>query len=389
MSIVLEGILHKFAQFSIIDWNISIRLAGRQFVMPRNQERLRALRRLTNRLNDLLFNREFIDTVIDMRARLGIDIDRLKHIARDSLAERGLANDKGTWSAFNAAYARVDALVQHLVVRRLISQYSAKALRLLKIYSGGGRFWKIVGEAYKLDLPDSFAFVPYECVVGGLCFDITEYSRQYEKAEFCDVTNRLLEVTKGKYIFDKLPVAGLEEYLLFCMYVRLAIIGSRLIYFERGFFWDDEKRKIKERGVPFRTIDTWRKYISSYINEFSVYLDVSDLSLDDIGLYWGQIQMAKEIVGAYEWLPRGRRKGIKQSRKSGLGNLTWQQIREQIREQPKDLNKLWNEYVSKLGRQNPVMRRRAIQNFYKQVIVHPDMLDLKLQTRKRGRPRKN
>lgn len=356
--------------------------------MPGKQARQRALRRLTSQINILLYHKEFIDIVIDRRKRLGINVDRLKHIACDSIAERGLANDKGTWNALNAAYARIDALVQYLLTQRLISQYSASALRTLRIYPGGGRFWKIVGEAFKFDLPRQFVNVPYEYLVGGLCFDITEYSRHYNKEEFYKVTNRVLEETNGSFVINDLPVSDLEEYLSYCTYIRFAKIASRLIYFERRNIWDEENRKLKECGIPFKTVDTWRKYISSYIDEFNVYLDVSDLSLDDITLYWSDIDLAKEQVGTYEWVPRGRPQGIKQSRKSGLGNLSWQDLRRQIRSNPKDVTKLWNEYVNKFGRESPLMRRRARDNFYKQIIVHRDMLDLKLQIRKRGRPRK-
>ena len=144
--------------------------------------------------------------------------------------------------------------------------------------------------------------------------------------------------------------------------------------------FDEKSGKVDKRGFTFRTVNTWRKYISSYIDDFHVYLDVSDLSIDDIELYWPSIDLAKERSNTGEWVRRGRPKGTKQSRISGLRGLTWQQLRKHIRENPQELNKLWNEYVSKFGGYDPVSRRRALNNFYKQITVHPDMLDLKLQT---------
>ena len=161
--------------------------------MPRAQARMRALRRLTKKIDDILFNKEFIDTIIDMRARLGIDINKLKQV--NHVIFEG---DNSLVVNPRSVYGRNGAFIQFLRKRRLISEYSARALSLFRIYSSGGRFWQVVGESYNLDVPDYFEFPPYEYVVAGLCFDITKYIKKYEKDDFCKLTNRLLEVTVEK-----------------------------------------------------------------------------------------------------------------------------------------------------------------------------------------------
>ena len=350
--------------------------------MPRKQTESRALRRLTSTINGFLYNKGYIDSILDIRSRLKIDVQELQKIAKDSLAEVKLPY----LSTIHSAGARVEALARYLLKRHLIGKKSAHALATFRCWADQGRFWDVVCEAdEKTWCSNDFYYVPRHYLVGGLCFDITKYINEYGKQEFCDLTNELLEMTKGgweidKSIFEILP-NDLEEYAYYHMYMRLSTIESNLLWWDENYFSNKNLDK---------SIASWKKFVGSAV-EAGVWLNVTELFLDDIEFYWHHIQITKELVGAwaYEALPRGRRKGINRSRKSGLRGLTWQKLRNQIRENPKDLNKLWNESVNTFGRHSPLMRRRARDNFYKQIIVHPDMLDLKLQLRKRGRPRKS
>ncbi len=58
--------------------------------MPREQAKLRALRRLTNNINDMLFHKDFIDTVFHMRSRLRIDVRELQDIEHALYVEHGM-----------------------------------------------------------------------------------------------------------------------------------------------------------------------------------------------------------------------------------------------------------------------------------------------------------
>lgn len=359
--------------------------------MPREQTRLRALHRLTNQIYDILFNQEFLDTTIRIRKKLKIDVGRLQEKTNASLAEyfnnviKAQAPLGGyiTEDIFDDHYVvfeRSRVLAQFLLEQRVITKFSARALSNCLLLPDSSRFWQVMSEVHKIDWPEDYYFVPYYYVVGGLCFDITEYAKKYNKDEFRDLANRLFSMTKGyrdirkSHLNSSPQFEGIQEYLYFHSYVCKARIENSLLY---------------KKGYPFRTADGWNNYISGRLEFGQVYLNVTELFLEDIELHWGRIQMAKEAVAAFEVLPIGRPKGIKRSRKSMLGNLTWEEIREQVRENPRTLYRLWNEYVNKLGRLDSTMRRCARDNFYKNVIRHPDLRDLSLETHKRGRPRKS
>lgn len=348
--------------------------------MPRKQARQRALNRLSNRIIDIVFNGEFIDAVVKARTKLGIDIETLKEKASTEYDEWWGGRPKDPLDLHASITTRIAALAEFLLERRLIGNYSSRALRSGKILPDSKRFWQIIGETRNIDWPDYYCQVPYYYVVGGICFDITECGKKYEKAVFRDTINRSLEMTGIDWeirasALDDCPIENLEEYAYFWTYVRYASFETKLLCFDNS---------------PFKTANAWREYICNdyTLNESSIYLDIADLFLDDIELNWVSLIIAKEQVGAFESPPIGRTKGAKRSRRSGLRNLTWTQVREKVRENPRQLTILENAYVNESGKRNPFQRSKAIQNFYKQVIVHPSMLDLKLQIRKRGRPRK-
>ena len=100
--------------------------------MPREQVKLRALNRLTNQINDLIFHSEFIDSVIKIRAKLGIDVRVLQEKAYTSHEKR---DAKEFVDTYGNIYARVGALANFLLERRMISQYSADALRHFRVKS--------------------------------------------------------------------------------------------------------------------------------------------------------------------------------------------------------------------------------------------------------------
>ena len=335
----------------------------------RKQTQLRALNRLVNRINDLIFHEEFIDVVTLIRKRLKLDIKKLQQESLTDSVDIHLSAD-----------ARVDALICFLLKGSLITKRSAKEMRGRKILPDSGRFWRAMAEATDIDWPDVYTFVPYYYVIGGLCFDITDYSTKYEKSEFRNITKKLLDITgrphrsKSESALNYIAKYNLEEYFHFYTFVYWANLWSKILDLDPIF--SDEIRIV---GARNKDLHQWLLP--------GVYINVTDLFLDELELYWPTIIGLKENAGGYEQPPIGRTKGTKQSRKSGLG-LTWKQIREQVRNNPRELTRLENEYVSKHGKDNPRMRGKAIQNFYKQVIVHPDMLDLKLQVRKIGRPRK-
>jgi hypothetical protein len=348
--------------------------------MPRKQARQRALHRLSNRIIDIVFNGEFIEAVIKARAKLGIDIKTLKEKASTEYDTWLGSRPQDPLDLHANVGTRIAALADFLIERRLIGRYSSQALRSGKIYPDSKRFWQIIGEARDIDWPDYYCHVPYYYVVGGLCFDVTECCKKYEKTAFRDTINRSLEMNGSDWkirasALDLCPIDNLEEYAYFWIFVRYVSIESKLLRYDNS---------------PFKTVDAWRKYICNdyTLDESSVYLDITDLFLDDIELNWIDLIIAKEQVGAFEYPPIGRTKGVKRSRKSGLRNLTWEQIREKVRENPRQINVFENAYVNERGKSNPIQRGKAIKNFYKQVIGHRSMLDLKLQIRKRGRPRK-
>ncbi|MFC1995605.1 hypothetical protein ACFLVM_01850 [Chloroflexota bacterium] len=53
--------------------------------MPREQTKIKALRRLTNQIYSILFNQDILDAIINKRKRLKIDIGELKDKTNDSL----------------------------------------------------------------------------------------------------------------------------------------------------------------------------------------------------------------------------------------------------------------------------------------------------------------
>jgi hypothetical protein len=340
-------------------------------------------------INDLLYNKEYVDVVLQIRLKLRIDMKALQEEARHSLMEGTLPYV----SPIHNAHYRVEALAQCLLERHLISKRSARALQAFRCWEDKSRFWGVIYEASeRIDWPDEFfLYAPLYYLVGGVCFDITEYQKKYEKTEFNDMTNDLLKMTKGGWEIEKSSIGSLtvdmEEYAYYHMYIRQAMFESNIFWWNYDWFPSSRDSFKKVTTKSFNdSIDSWKEFVGKTI-QAGVYLNVTDLFLDDIEFYWHKIQMIKEQLGTYEALRIGRPKGIK-TRHEVVREMTWGEIREYVRVNPRELNQLEREYVVQHGKDNPRLRGKAINNFYKQVIVHRDMRDMKLQIRKRGRPRK-
>jgi hypothetical protein len=143
---------------------------------------------------------------------------------------------------------------------------------------------------------------------------------------------------------------------------------------------------------------SFRQWRSEKFKPNRVYLDVTLNSLDDVAWVWPWVENAQRALG----IPpsrRGRLEG-EPRQKAVLGTFTWSDLRKATRANRRLLSELENRYVEarrkteekrtgmKLTRdQYRGLRRRALKNFYKQVVYHPEMRDLKLASRRLGRPR--
>jgi len=241
-----------------------------------------------------------------------------------------------------------------------------------------------------VDWPEEYKCIPYYFLAGGLCFDITEYINKFEKTAFLNTLYQDVLLGRSRErnanilkLSSMLTREDIKEILAFHMYIRHMEIFSRLLY-----YYEDITLKAGKQWGTFQTFRQWKNYIAENLTPYQIYLDVTDLTLDDIALYWGDIVIAKEYVGAMEGPFIGNRRGLKRRREISR-SMTWQEIRNYLRENPRDVGRLEHQYVNERGKLDREERRKAIQNFYKSVIVHPDMKDLGLRIRRRGRPRKS
>ena len=132
-----------------------------------------------------------------------------------------------------------------------------------------------------------------------------------------------------------------------------------------------------------------------------VYLDVTLSGLDDVSIYWPVVEKVQRFVGVPEAV-RGRLPGELRRQvilRDGRAEFTWSQLRSDLRLHPNLLGRRFNACLAQRTEQEEQrqgtlttderrrIRQRASKNFYKQVIYHPQMRDLKLQRRPTGRPR--
>lgn len=116
--------------------------------MPRYQAQERAVRRLTKRICDLLFDPQFINVLLRLRKELGINIKDLKKQANEVLKEKVFTRDRVKYvSSTDVMYARNKALAQHLLKHRLIGRSSYRALERFTFVGDDGKFWQKIEEA--------------------------------------------------------------------------------------------------------------------------------------------------------------------------------------------------------------------------------------------------
>jgi len=103
--------------------------------MPRLQARNRAIRRLTKRICDLLFDPQYIHILLHLRKKLGINVEDLRKLADNLLQEHG-------FSQIYLFHYRNGALADHLLRHRLVGRSSYRALVKHKFIGDDGKFWE-------------------------------------------------------------------------------------------------------------------------------------------------------------------------------------------------------------------------------------------------------
>lgn len=130
------------------------------------------------------------------------------------------------------------------------------------------------------------------------------------------------------------------------------------------------------------TFEAWREFA---FEPGRIYVDLTDASPEDMPQVWFHINHERRRLGLP--IPRpGARGGAKRRRPKVLGRLDWGQLRNRVAKEPRKVNSWEHKYVAQYTDQRgqtPQTRRRALDNFRKQV-----RMPLKLLAQRGRRPAK-
>jgi hypothetical protein len=153
------------------------------------------------------------------------------------------------------------------------------------------------------------------------------------------------------------------------------------------------------KGEP---TEGFRQFRDAWFRPNHVYIDVTLSSPDDVSYFWPWVEQAQEALGIPASI-RGRLPGEPRRKVAFVANgvaFTWPETRNELQLNPNLAGRRSNQYLTyrtmreeeRFGRtltpdERHDLRRRARKNYWRQVIHHPQMRDLKLQLRRTGRPR--
>jgi len=325
--------------------------------MPvRQEDQWRAIKRGLDRSLDILLNSKFQDGIASLRRQFGIDVGLMRQRAKERLVTTQSPDSE-------EGLARIKVLLDFMDEKRLWTR------------KHGQQVQRVVRRLFKEGI-----ILEFRHVIAGLCFEpigLAKTKLQVDQPSADDIVAQLFT--------DK---ACYHEFMSFSVFCEL-----QAEVLDRVFYYDSTESD--------ETFESWREIIATTLLPNHIYVDITGLNIDKIQLLWITIAGIKERLGDVSELRRGRPKGAPSPRKEVVRRMTWPEVREYVASNPRELYRLENDYIAEciakrklknLGWDNRLVahwRGLAIQNFYKQTIVHPAMRDLNLQIRKRGRPRKH